>query len=138
MIQSRLYLLDTNTVTYLVTERSESIRERYLATERTARMAISALTEGEIRFGLERKAVSAGVRKNVEGFLSRATILPWNSEASAPYGALRARLQASGMSPGPLDILIAGHALALGATLVTHDKALSRLTAFLSVEDWHE
>ena len=52
--------------------------------------------------------------------------MPWDSAEAAVYGRLRAELTATGQTIGTLDLLIAAHAVALGATLVTHDRALHR------------
>jgi tRNA(fMet)-specific endonuclease VapC len=46
-------------------------------------------------------------------------------------------MEASGTPLGNLDTLIAAHALAVNATLVTHDRAFGRV-AGLGVEDWIE
>jgi tRNA(fMet)-specific endonuclease VapC len=37
---------------------------------------------------------------------------------------------------GPYDVLLAGHALALGATLVTHNTREFARVPGLTVEDW--
>ncbi len=137
-MEHRLYLLDTNTVTYLVTDRSSGVREHYLELEGSDTLVISAITEGEIRFGLAKNSASKALKRNLSEFLSGIDILPWTSDVAKLYGTLRAQIEASGRIPGPLDLMIAGHAYALGATLVTHDKALKQLTAFLPVEDWYE
>jgi len=62
-------------------------------------------------------------------------ILPWDSEAAQQYGQLRAALEREGRPLGNLDTMIAAHALALGAVLVTSDRAFSRIKK-LKVEDW--
>ncbi len=132
----RLFLLDTNMITYLVATDSEDVQRRYLQTEGTSRIGISAVTEGEIRYGLAKKPEANKLNGYMQRFLDRTETLPWDSTVTRTYGTLRARLQALGMLPGPLDLMIAAHALALDATLVTHDRALKRLHAFVTVEDW--
>lgn len=52
------------------------------------------------------------------------------------YGTLRAALEAKGVTIAPLDLMIAAHALAIDATLVSADQALSMID-ILKVEDWN-
>jgi len=63
------------------------------------------------------------------------TILPWDSDAARRYGLLRATLEGEGQPMGNLDVMIAAHALAVGAVLVTNDQAFARIKK-LKVEDW--
>ena len=71
----------------------------------------------------------------IEDFFLRVAILPWDSEAAQHYGHLRASLERDGRPMGNLDTMIAAHAIALGATLVTNDRAFARIKK-LKVEDW--
>jgi tRNA(fMet)-specific endonuclease VapC len=71
----------------------------------------------------------------IEEFFLRVTILPWDSEAARQYGQLRATLERTGRPLGNLDTMIAAHALALGAVLVTNDRAFSSIKK-LTVENW--
>ena len=100
-----------------------------------AQLAISAVTEGELRFGLARRPEATRLRQVVEEFLLRVAILPWDSDAAHHYGHLRASLERDGQPMGNLDTLIAAHALATSSVLVTNDHAFSRIKK-LKVEDW--
>ncbi len=64
------------------------------------------------------------------------TIFPWDHAAAEAYGKLRARQEARGKTLGPNDLQIAAHAIALGAVLVTHDRAFRHLTGLAGLEDW--
>ena len=130
----RLYLLDTNTVSYLVNGKSLAARGRLssLGTDEIA--AISTITEGELRFGLARFAVGQERLRAVELLLRRLKVLAWDREAAEVYGTLRARQAAQGKSP--LDTLIAAHAVSVGATLVTSDKAFRSVVDLVAVENW--
>ncbi len=132
----RLYLLDTNTVSYLVNGKSLAARGRLssLGTDEIA--AISTITEGELRFGLARFAVGQERLRAVELLLRRLKVLAWDREAAEVYGTLRARQAAQGKSLGPLDTLIAAHAVSVGATLVTSDKAFRSVVDLVAVENW--
>jgi tRNA(fMet)-specific endonuclease VapC len=131
-----LYMLDTNMASYLVSGRSPALRRNYLDTEPHAAIAISTLTEAEIRFGLEKKAEAARLRSAVEEFFLTIQILPWDSQVARAYGKLRAGINATGKSLSLMDFLIAAHALSAGAILVSHDGAFGHLSSFLTVVDW--
>jgi len=125
MKQSRgsLYLLDTNTVAYVLNGRSKAARRRLKGVGVDDRVAISAITEAEIRYGLEKKPEAARWKQAVEDFLAAVEILPWDSDAARAYGAMRAAMSAHGKTLSAMDLLIAAHAAAVDATLVTSDKA---------------
>ena len=65
----------------------------------------------------------------------RVEVLPWDSEAARHYANVRAALERAGASMGNLDLMIAAHALAAQAVLVTNDRAFGRLKE-LKIEDW--
>ena len=106
-----------------------------LAAVPMARVCVSVITEAELRFGLARRPGATRLASDVEDFLLRVDILPWNSAAAESYGRLRATLEAVGRPLAALDTLIAAHALAEDAILVTHDGAFARVPG-LNVEDW--
>ena len=62
--------------------------------------------------------------------------MAWDSSAAQAYGPFRARLSAAGKSLSAMDLLIASHAIAVNAVLVTHDKGLLQVSSFLKVTDW--
>lgn len=135
MIQS--YLLDTNIVSYLVSGASAAARSQLLRLDRENRVYVSAVTEGELRFGMAKGPRHPTRIAMMEHFLSKVTVLPWGHEEAIAYGELRTRLQAAGSPLGALDTLIAAQALALHAVLVSHDKAFHKLKHLgLRVVDW--
>jgi tRNA(fMet)-specific endonuclease VapC len=71
----------------------------------------------------------------VNEFLTRVTVLPWDSAAAREYGKLRTALEPHGRPMGNLDLMIGAHATALSAVLVTQDQAFRRIRK-LKVEDW--
>jgi tRNA(fMet)-specific endonuclease VapC len=127
------YLLDTNIASYII-KGNAAVRRRLLAIP-MHEISISAVTEAELRFGVERMQAAARLRTIVEAFLIRVSIHAWDSAAAQQYSQLRASLERTGAGLANLDTMIAAHALARGSTLVTHDKAFARVTG-LSVEDW--
>ena len=71
----------------------------------------------------------------VEEFLLRVEILPWDSDAAKSYARLRSDMERVGEPMGNLDMMIAAHALAVQAVLVTHDRVFHRVKQ-LKIEDW--
>jgi tRNA(fMet)-specific endonuclease VapC len=128
------YLLDTNIASYVIKGNIPAVRRRIVQVP-IAQLAISAVTEGELRYGAARRPDAARLRTIVDEFLLRMTILPWDSEAARHYGQIRAALERKGQPMGNLDTMIGAHALALGAVLVTNDRAFTRIRE-LKVEDW--
>jgi tRNA(fMet)-specific endonuclease VapC len=101
-----------------------------------ASVAISAITVAEILYGLELKPEATRLRASVERLFQAVEIRSWDSPAAQAYGRLRARLRSAGKTLAEMDLLIASHALAAGAVLVSHDKAFQHVTPFLTVVDW--
>ena len=129
-----LYLLDTNIASCIIKGNSPPV-DRRLVKVPVAQLAISAVTEGELRFGAARLPHAVRLHALIEDFLLRVTILPWHSDAARQYGLLRAVLEREGQPIGNLDVMIAAHALAVGAVLVTNDHAFARIRK-LKIEDW--
>ena len=134
---SYLYLLDTNTVSYISIDRSPAARHMMNRVIRDHMIAISAITEGEVLFGLAKNpgAKAARLRASVDLLFPRLRILPWDSAAAHAYGTLRAQMSAVGKPLSTMDTLIAAHALSVDAILVTHDNAFKQVHALRTV-DW--
>jgi tRNA(fMet)-specific endonuclease VapC len=132
-----LYLLDTNTVSFLVNGRSPAVRTHYVEAEsQGARIAISAITEAELLFGLARRPEATRLKANFDRFFAAVELLAWDSTVARAYGDLRGELSGAGKSLALMDLLIAAHAIAAAATLVTHDKAFLEASPSLQVVDW--
>jgi len=128
------YLLDTNIASCIIKGNSPAV-DRHLAKIPMAQLAVSAITEGELRFGAARLPHATRLRNLIEDFFLRAAVLPWDSDAAQQYGQLRAALEREGQPMGNLDAMIAAHALALDAVLVTNDHAFARIKN-LKLADW--
>ena len=125
------YMLDTNTVSHLL-KRHPVVARRVQSTPITA-LCISAVTQGELLFGLARRPEATALHAVVREFLRRVDVLPW--DAAKFFGPARAAGQRQGRGLAPLDLLIGTHALAASAVLVTNDQAFGQLDG-LRVEDW--
>ena len=128
------YLLDTNIASCIIKGNSPAV-DRHLTRVAMAELAISAVTEGELRFGAARLPHAARLHSLIEDFFLRVAILPWDSEAAQQYGRLRATLEREGQPIGNLDAMIAAHALALDAVLVSNDHAFGRIKK-LRIANW--
>ena len=126
------YLLDTNTVGYAIKGRPPWVRER-LAVVPVREVAISVVTEAELRFGVGRLSQATSLARLVEEFLLRVDVLPWDSDAAKQYA--RVRLEVEKQGQGNLDLMIAAQALAGEAVLITADRAFNRIRG-LQTQDW--
>lgn len=133
---SMIYLLDTNTLSYIAKGRSPAARGRLESVSRDDQACISSITESELRYGLARRPQAHALRAAVEGLLFKLQILPWESDDAAAYGELRADLEAKGISLAELDMLIAAQAVAHDAVLVTTDRAFSHVAALSRIQNW--
>lgn len=127
------FMLDTNTVSQFV-KRRPVVARRVVAVPLTS-LCISAVTAGELWFGLAKRPEATQLRAGIIELMRRIDIVPWDDSAAERYGAIRATMERAGRPLAALDLLIAVHALNIGATLVTSDRAFNRV-AGLRVEDW--
>lgn len=127
------YMLDTNTVSHLL-KGHPAVARRLIAVPMTS-LCISAITEGELLFGLAKRPAAKQLHVAVREFLKRVDVLPWDSVAAEHYGIVRANMASQGKVLSPLDLLIATHALSVDAVLVTNDQAISQMPN-LHLEDW--
>ena len=128
------FLLDTNTASYIIKGNVPRVRERLLKVP-MSQVLISAVTEAELLFGAARKREAVRLKTAIDEFLLRVDSLPWDSNAARRYADLRAALEFGGIPMGNLDMMIAAHALAAEAILVTSDRSFRRLK-HLKIEDW--
>lgn len=97
---------------------------------------LSAITYAELATGVQKSAVVDKNEKALGKFCTPFTILPFDEAAAEHYAVIRATLKRAGNAIGPLDLLIAGHAMAAGTTLVTRNDREFRRVAGLKVETW--
>jgi tRNA(fMet)-specific endonuclease VapC len=133
---TRLYLLDTNTVSYILKGMSVAARKRLSSLRDSEVACISSISEGELWYGLHRVGAGERRRNALRLFLGRMKVLPWDSDVAYVYGAFRARQESIGRPLGPLDTQIAAHAIAVGAVLVSSDKAFKHAAGLPGLEEW--
>lgn len=130
------FMLDTNMASYVIKGNPPEVRQRLAAVPMES-VVISAVTQAELLYGLARKGYPAGFAGLIREFLHRVDVLPWDGDVATVYGDVRAACTAAGITLGALDMMIAAHAIAVKATLVTHDKAFFLVpNGVLAVEDW--
>jgi tRNA(fMet)-specific endonuclease VapC len=133
---TQLYMLDTNTVSYILKGTSLAARSRLSGLRPREIACISSITEAELWFGLERVGASE-VRKNaLRTLLGTLQIFSWGRQEAAAYGSFRSRQEAIGKPLGPLDTLIAAHSIAVGAMLVSNDTAFQHAAGLAGLEVW--
>jgi tRNA(fMet)-specific endonuclease VapC len=129
------WMLDTNIASHVIKgDRPEIIKR--LVSLPMADIVISSITEGELRYGLAKRGYPKALSERVRQFLLRVDVLPWDRDVTRAYGGLRAACEAKGVTLAPLDMMIAAHAVAIDATLVTRDKTFVRVPESLRIDDW--
>ncbi|MBY3049613.1 MULTISPECIES: type II toxin-antitoxin system VapC family toxin [Rhizobium] len=129
------WMLDTNMVSHVIKGDRPEIIER-LAALPMEEIVISSITEGELFYGLAKRGYPKALSERIRQFLLRVDVLPWDHDVTRTHGDLRAACDAKGVALAPLDMMIAAHAVATAATLVTRDKAFARVSEPLKVDDW--
>lgn len=90
-------------------------------------VVVSSISAGEILFGIARRPERRRLARAIRDFLDSFDVLPWTQETAEVYARTRADCERRGRSIGPLDLLIAAHALSVGARLVTRDRSFASL-----------
>ena len=115
--------------------RHEAVLERF-DSEQAQDMVVSSITLAELRYGIEKSKRRDANRQALHRVLRALNVLAFDAKAAETYGSVRSALEGAGTPVGPLDTLIAAHALGLGVTLVTSNvREFSRVRG-LRVESW--
>lgn len=129
------YMLDTNICIYTIKRKPENVIKNFIKHD-PSELCISAITYAELMHGVEKSASPEKNRLALTMFLSPLTVLDFDGLAAEEYGRIRADLEKSGTPIGPMDMLIAGHAIAEGLILVTNNTREFLRVENLIVEDW--
>ena len=127
-------MLDTNIVSDLIRNPAGKAAGR-LATLGQDQLCVSIITACELRFGAA-KSKSIRMAERVEAILARIPVLPLGPPADLHYGRIRTELAATGRLIGPNGLLIASHAAALGAVVVTANAGEFERVRDLRIENW--
>lgn len=129
------HLLDTNICIHLIRHSSTLVLGR-LEDFEVGQVGVSVVSVAELLYGVEKSARPEQNREALTRFLLPLEVVELDLDATAAYGRIRASLERSGTPIGPLDTLIAAHALSLGATLVTNNTREFGRVGNLPLEDW--
>ncbi len=131
------FMLDTNTLVYVLNRRPQhqTVVDRYDAADPRL-TCISSITLAELRFGVEQSLIRDVTQAKLDRLVAALTVMPFEAGAAHAYGVLRAKLHAAGKLIGPLDMLIASHAISLGAMLVTNNLREFARVPGLRAENW--
>ena len=134
------WLLDTNTCIYLLTgnqpDYQRNILARLDALPRNERPLISSVVLSELQYGVRKSRWRKANQALLDEFLLDFDMSDYGASAAVFYGELRTGLEKRGQPIGPMDMMIAAHALALDATLVTHNTREFARVKGLRLEDW--
>lgn len=128
------YMLDTNICIFTIKNKPLSVREAFNLHH--GQLCISAITLMELIYGAEKSLSPERNLAVVEGFAARLEVLPYDSNAAAHTGMIRAERARSGTPIGPYDQMIAGHARSLGLEVITNNLREFRRVEGLRVNDW--
>jgi tRNA(fMet)-specific endonuclease VapC len=129
------YMLDTNIVSHIMQGRDAALLTQ-LTQLSVGQAVISSVTLAELEYGIHRKGQPARLRAALTQVLLRIDVLPWDEPVAVCYGELCAGLEAKGINLSDFDMMIAAHAIAVEATLVSRDKAFSQMSARLGLVIW--
>ena len=128
------FLLDTDTCIYAL-KHNPAVLKRLLAQSRED-IAVSVITEAELRTGAAKSTSGAKTLRLVENFLRPLSIVEFTSNDAASYAQVRAKLERAGTPIGPLDTLIAAQAAARKLVLVSNNESEFSRVVGLRLENW--
>ena len=132
---SHRFLLDTNVVSHIMQGRDVDLLAR-LTQLPVGQVVISSITLAELEYGLHRKGQPVRLRNALAQVLLRMDVLPWDEPVATCYGEFCSTLEAQGINLSDFD-MIAAHAVAVNATLVSRDKAFAQVPVTrLNLEIW--
>ena len=131
------YMLDTNICIYAIKHKPEQVFMR-LQEHDPIDICISSVTYAELVHGAEKSKAIEKNRVALALLLANIEIMNFDSLAAESYGKIRADLEKAGTPIGPFDMMIAGHAMALGYTVVTNNTKEFERVKGLKLENWIE
>ena len=130
-----LYMLDTNICSYIIRNKPQSIKSKLQEIEENHTVALSSIVVSELLYGATKKD-SPKLMRIVSAFIDNFIIYDYSKISAQSYANIRTDLEKKGKIIGANDLLIASHALSLGAVLVTNNTREFERVEKLSLEDW--
>ena len=127
-------LLDTDTCIHAL-KGNPTVLDRLLSRSR-ANVAVSVITEAELRTGAAKSSSPAKTSRLLGNFLRPLAVVDFTSADAATYAHLRAKLERAGTPIGPLDTLIAAQAVSRKLVLVSNNEREFGRVPGLRLENW--
>jgi tRNA(fMet)-specific endonuclease VapC len=129
------YLIDTNICIYIMNKRPIDVIKKFKKV-RLGEMGISTITISELEYGIAKSTHQKKNQVRLNDFTAPLEILPYDADAARAYGEICYHLEKTCQPIGPLDLLIAAHAISRRLILVTNnDQEFARIKK-LKVENW--
>ena len=130
-------MLDTDTCIFLMRGESPALAARVQSVP-LQQQVMSAVTFAELSYGVQ---VSAAAKRKqnqsvLDSLVLHLAVLDWPQDAAKHYAEIRADLKKRGAQLGAADLMIAGHARAMGAIVVTNNLKDFERVKCLAVENW--
>ncbi len=129
------YLLDTNICIYIIKKKPQSVIAEFNSIE-PGEVAVSMITVSELYYGARKSANPETNLLALNKFLLPFSIFDFDLAAANSYSIIRTELESKGTPIGPLDTLIAAHAISLDYILVTNNEREFNRVSGLQVENW--
>ena len=131
------YMLDTNICIYAIKHKPEKVFQKLQEVE-PEDVCVSSVTYAELVHGVEKSAAVDKNRLALFVLLANIEILNFDVDVADCYGKIRADLEKKGTPIGPLDMMIAGHAMSMGYTVVTNNVKEFSGVPNLKIDNWAE
>ena len=129
------YMLDTNTCIYIIKHHPPKVKKR-LQKIPVGNVGVSSIVVAELCYAVAQSQKRTHNQAALDDFLEYLLVLDWPADAALPYGEARTYLKKKGAPIGAMDLLIAAHAIAENAALVTDNVREFRRIPKLKVENW--
>ena len=129
------YILDTNICIYIIKQKPYWVKKKFEALN-IGDVGVSSITISELFYGVYKSKRIEQNRETLIQFLMPLEICEFGYKASIVYGQIRAQLEKTGNTIGPLDMLIAAHTKSIGVVLVTNNIKEFEKVDGLHTENW--
>ena len=130
-----MYLLDTNICIFAINRKSVNVLEK-IKLESKRGIFLSSITVAELEYGVQNSQHVDSNRLALLKFISIFNILNFSDQDATAYGRMKSELRKKGKLFGPLDMLIAAHAISQELILVTNNMKEFQNVENLKIEDW--
>lgn len=131
-----LYMLDTDISSYIIKGGYGPV-ERHVRAVVSSDLCISSVTRAELMYGLKLLPPQHRLYATVHHYLKTMVTLSWDAEAADFHAEIKHQLKAAGTPIGEMDMLIAAHAIAADAVLVTNNiRHFKKIKLPLMMENW--